>query len=285
MKVLGNVIKRMNYAIYSQQNMLHTSFILVNLMLSLCPLEYGVIENLRDEGNNSGITEQWDNRKCPDTWSIASKVLRNCYPKISGKMNCTVFSLLYDVSEVKELYVNIKTETRKCANLKEKYSSCTGKFNVLVNYEINKNSFKRFDLPGEIPKKNPSSGPGDFYETDDNISFSVDQNYKSLKLGFQGPFYCGRIKSVSVYYYLCPVKTNALVDFTDVPAPNKSSSPYTHVGICTRNAVKKNRNHPLSMKCYYNGTVEVFGGCECEAGYTKKNNLCKGLYFFWCIAL
>ena len=259
--------------------MLRTSYILVNLMLSLCPLEYGMKQNLRDKENNSGITERWDNRKCANTWSISGKVLINCYPKIPEEMNCTVFSLLYDVSKVKELYVNIETNTRKCTSLK-KYSSCTGKFNVLVDYEINKNSFKRFILPGEIPKKYPSVGPGDFYKTDDNINFSVDQNYKSLKLGFQGPFYCGQVRSVSVYYYLCPVKTNALVDFSEVLAPNKTSSPYTHVGTCTRNAVKKSNNHPLSMKCYYNGTAEVFGGCECEAGYTKKKNLCEGLWFF-----
>ena len=115
-----------------------------------------------------------------------------------------------------------------------------------------------------------------FYYTNDDVSFSVDQNYKSMKLGFQAPFYCGIITSIPVYYYLCPAKTNALIDVPEVTAPSKILSPPISVGTCTKNAVKRSESHHLFMKCYYNGTFEVFGGCECEAGYTKNRNICKG---------
>ena len=121
-----------------------------------------------------------------------------------------------------------------------------------------------FPLSDKIPPKllKPTTG---FILSIDNISFSIKQNYNRLKLGFQSHFYCGNIRSISVYSYLCPAKTNVLVGFVKVLAPSTSVS----VGTCTENAVKKSSSHRLSMKCYYNGTVVIFGGCECEAGYTN----------------
>ena len=69
-----------------------------------------------------------------------------------------------------------------------------------------------------------------------------------------------------------------LVDFLEVPAPSKTSGPYISVATCAENAVKKNSSHHLSMKCYYNGTFEVWGSCQCEAGYTNfyEKKRCKG---------
>ena len=128
-------------------------------------------------------------------------------------------------------------------------------------------------MPDEIPL-NIYKKDKDFIYTKDTASFSVDRNYNSLKLGFQAPFYCGNIQSVSVYHYLRPTKSNSLVGFPEVPAPSKISSPYTSFGTCTRNAVKKSKSSYLSMNCCYNGTAEVFGGCECKSGYTKNKNLC-----------
>lgn len=148
---------------------------------------------------------------------------------------------------------------------------------ALVNftYQISERNYKRFILPDEIPKKVSKKGKS-FIVANDTVSFSVDQNYKSMKLGFQAPFYCGAIKSISVCYYLCTVKTNALVDFPEVTAPSKLSSPSISVGTCTTNAVKRSSSHHLLMKCYYDGTAEVLGGCECKAGYTKNKNICEG---------
>ena len=183
----------------------------------------------------------------------------------------------YNINKVKELYGSIQAETREC--VKTDGNNCTGKFNLLVYYEINEKIFKSFILPNEIPNtilnfKNTKSGR--FFETDDTVSFSVEQNYQKLKLEFQAPFYCGSVENMSVYYYLCPTETNALVDFSEVHVPSKISSPYTSLGTCTRDAVKKRSSRQLSMKCYYNGTADVFGGCECEAGYTRNKTTCEG---------
>ena len=262
---------------YSQLNMVCRSCILVSLILSSFSLEYGLKEYLLDSKGYQGITRFWE-YPCPITWSTANNnELITCFPKIPEKASCTALSVSYNVREAKELYVNIQTMTRKCKQMKY-LSNCTDKFYLSINYQVNESNYKRLILPDEIPKtvfkKDKKEIP--FVYANDTVSFSVDQNYKSMKLGFQAPFYCGSIKSVSVYYYLCPAKTNALVDFPEVTAPSKKSSPYTSFGICTRNAVKKSSSRHLSMNCYYNGTAEVFGGCECEAGYTKNKNICKG---------
>ena len=253
------------------------SYIFLNLLLSSCSLEYGLRKYLTDTSGYSGMSRRWYS-PCPHLWVSEANVYIACYPKNPETQDCVLLSSLYNINEVNELYVNIKTETRNCSTFEDFYR-CTGKFNVSVHYETIDHNFIRFTLPNEVPKQiEHSLGTGEFYETDDDISFSVNQNYNRLKLGFQASFYCGTLKSVSVYYYLCPAKTNALVDFPEVFAPSKISSPSTSVGTCTKNAVKKYSGHGLFMKCYYNGTVEVLGGCKCEAGFTNfyEKKRCKG---------
>ena len=259
--------------LHIQQNMVCRSYILVNLILSSCSLEYGDKKTLKDVKGNEGIGGLW-NTQCPNIWSVSVSDISTCIPKKPEQINCIVLSLSYKISEAKEMYVNIQTNTRNCKRIN--ITGCTGKFSLLLNYQINENDFKSVVLPDEIPKKSPSSGADRFYDTDDNIRFAVEQNYKSFKLGLQAPFYCGRIKDVSLFYYLCPTKTSALVDFPEILAPTIALSPSLTVGKCRKNAVKKYGSHSLLMKCYYNGTAEVVGGCECEAGYTKKENECKG---------
>ena len=258
--------------------MVRRSYILVSLMLSSCSLEYGVKQYLIDSKGHRGISHLWNYSVCQGIWSYSNDVMRTCFPKLpQEKANCILLSLSYEINGVRELYMNIQTETRDCADLTD-YINCTGKFSLSVNYPINGNDFKRVIFPDEIPL-NIYNREGFFFVANDTVSFSVDENYSSLKLGFQAPFYCGQIKSVSVYHYLCPTKTYVLVDFPEVPAPSKISSPNTSFGKCTRNAVKKSSSRYLTMNCYYNGTAEVFGGCECESGYTKNKNLCEGEWF------
>ena len=262
----------MNYRIYFQKNMVLRSYVLVNLILSSCSLEHGLREYLKDTRDYYGINEFWY-FQCVGTWYFWGGGFRiaTCFPK--REVNCAALSLPYNIGEAKELYVNIQTETRNCSSMNG--YSCTGKFSLTVHYHINESNLKRVILPDNISKKNSI---GKFYYTNDTVSFSVDQSYKILKLGFQAPFYCGEIVSVSLYYYLCPAKTIRLVVFPEVAAPSKISSPYTSVGTCAKNAVKKGSSRPLARKCYYNGTFEVFGGCECEAGFTNfyEKNGCKG---------
>ena len=251
--------------------MLRRSYIYFNLLLSSCSLEYGVRKYIKDTSGYSGIN--WYS-PCQDVWALENGRFGACFPKPLERQYCVLLSKSYNIHEVNELYINIKTETRNCSTVK--YFKCTGKFNVSVHYETIENSFV---IPDEIPKQIEHSYlTGMFYKTDDDINFSVKQKYSRLKLGFQAPFYCGVVESVSVYFYLCPAKTNALVDFPEVPAPSKILSPAISVGMCTKNAVTKYGDNSLFMKCYYDGTFEVLGSCQCEAGYTNsyEKKTCKG---------
>ena len=245
------------------------SYILVNLVLSSCSLEYGLRKPLKGTSGPTGISPNWQ-LDCFKMWNVDNNALTTCYPKSPQTKNCIQKSEPYNINGINELYVNIQTETRNCSNLTN-YSDCTGKFNVSIYYGKSQTNFV---LPDEMPKKiMPSVGPKKtFFKTDDDIGFSVDRNYKSLKLGFQAPSYCGRITSISLYYYICPANTKALVKFSEIPAPNKVSSPLQSFGTCIGNAIKTSSSLVLSRKCHYNGSFEVVGSCECEAGYTYFYN-------------
>ena len=191
--------------------MVWRSYILVSLILSSCSLEYGLKQYLIDSKGYGGISIEWNYNECQGIWSYGSDHISTCFLEIPNeKANCILLSLSYKINGVRELYMNIQTETRDCVNLTDDIN-CTCKFSLSVIYQIG-NDFKRVIFPDEIPL-NIYKREGVFYAADDTVSFSVDENYSSLKLGFQALFYCGRIKSVSVYHYLCPTKTYVLADF------------------------------------------------------------------------
>ena len=95
--------------IYNQQDMVHRSCILVSIILSSCPLEYGVKKYLLDLKGYEEITSFLDDIHCLRTWSITNSGMTTCFTKDAEEKNCTVLSVSYNVSEAKELYVNIKT--------------------------------------------------------------------------------------------------------------------------------------------------------------------------------
>ena len=204
----------MIYSTYNQRYIVRRSYMLVSLILSSCSLEYGVKKYLIDPEVFRATVQLWNYNDCQGIWNEENQDIATCFPKKpEEKANCMLLSLSYKINEVRELYINIQTETRDCTDIKNVFN-CTGKLNLSVNYPINKNDFEHVILPDEIPL-NSYKKDKVFIYTNDTASFSVDRNYKSLKLGFQAPYYSGSIMSVSVYYYLCPTKTSALVDFSE----------------------------------------------------------------------
>ena len=135
--------------------MVYRSYILASLILSSCFIEYKVKKFLKDSTGNRGISQIWTTQ-CPGIYSGNGNEIATCFPKEPEKANCTLLSSSYKISEAKELYVNIQTNTRNC--VKTNFTDFTGKFRVLVNYQINENDFKRVILPDEIPMKNLSLG-------------------------------------------------------------------------------------------------------------------------------
>ena len=141
----------MTYSICSQRYTVRKSYILVSLILSSYSLEYRVKGYLIDSKGYGEICAFWNITESPKVWSISGNGINTCFPKIpEEKANCILLSLSYKSNVVPELYMNIRTETSNCTDV-ENVFNCTGKFNLSVNYPINKNDFKRVILPDEIP--------------------------------------------------------------------------------------------------------------------------------------
>lgn len=112
----------MSYPIYSQENVVPRSYILFSL-LSLCFLECRVRQYLKAAQGYYGLNNQCVGH-CPSICTFSVNSITTCFPKMpadkvnsADKVNCTVLSLSYNVREVKELYGNLKTYTRKCATV------------------------------------------------------------------------------------------------------------------------------------------------------------------------
>ena len=113
--------------------MVWRSYILVSLILSSCSLEYGVKQYLIDSKDYGGISIEWNYNEWQGIWSYGSGHISTCFLKIpKEKANCILLSLSYKINGVRELYMNIQTETRDCVNLTDDIN-CTGKFSLSVN--------------------------------------------------------------------------------------------------------------------------------------------------------
>lgn len=204
-------------------------------------------------------------KNCSD-WEIKTKrkVARIC----DNRKECTFFFLQYNIITGNEWFGDFRVESKRDIN------KTFSKFELRVLYD-NLVEKKIYELPKIVPSV---SG---FYKGNEVINFSVDKKYKNLSLGVWGPDTCGGLELIRLYYYECPTKTGALVEFAATPAPSLPLSPISLKGKCAQNAIQNESYSPLSMKCYYNGTYEVFGSCVCKAGFSNffdgtHNKECKG---------
>ena len=199
-------------------------------------------------------------------WQVGSQQNR-LFTCRSGA-SCTFFFLQYNVIIGNEWFGNFQIYSRYFAN------ESNSRFELRVLYD-----YMDEQEIGKLPKTILNS-PG-FQESKDVINFTIDKRYKNLSLGVWGPNFCGTFKLIRFYYYQCPSSTRALVNFKATLAPSKNSSSILLKGNCADNSVQNNNRPSLSMKCYYNGSYEVFGSCSCKAGFSNfhngmHENNCKG---------
>ena len=185
-----------------------------------------------------------------------------------SRVNCTFFILQYNEITGNEWFGDFQIESRYLANKSFSRFELRALYDNMDEQEI-----------GKLPKTILNSTG--FEETNDVINFSIDKRYKNLTIGVWGPNFCGTLKRIRFFYYQCPSNTSALVNFKATLAPSKNSSSISLKGNCADNAVQNKNSSSLSMKCYYNGSYEVFGSCLCKAGFSnhdngRNNNNCKG---------
>ena len=200
---------------------------------------------------------------------------------------CTIISDSFQLNQINELFVSIETETRTdiCSSGLDK-RKCKNTFDLIVYYGDNGNIFTHAEHIDTLPiNSKPLIWNDKFSKSYDVLSFKRNKNYKNLKLGLQTKNYCGTIKSIVLFYYLCNLRNLDelhLLDLADTNAPSESSSPLIRYGKCVKNAVQKFGIHPLTVKCHYNGSIEILGNCICKPGYTNIKRKCIGtlnLYF------
>ena len=240
--------------------MLQKIFILISALIALYAFQQG--DEVKIEGGTSAVTEL-----CAAWQDLAkNKITSTC---LTQRTNCTFFFLQYNIDTANEWFGHFEVESRVLEN------RSFSRFELRVRYDNNTDEKKIYELPKNVPN---SAG---FHKENEVINFSVDKGYKNLTLGVWGPDFCGFFKLIQLYYYECPSSTRALVGFTATPAPSQPFSPIILEGNCAENAVQNKSNSPLTMKCYYNGSYEVFGNCLCKTGFSNfgngtRNKECRG---------
>ena len=228
------------------------NILLISGLITLYAFQQG------DEKEIQGKPVNDPKRDCSE-WHFKSKenVLSTC----GSGANCTFFFLQDNVITANEWFGMFEIDSRGLGSADESFS----RFQLLVLYDnIDEQKI------GELPKIIFNSS--NFTMSNEVINFSIDKRYKNLTLGVWGPNFCGTLKRIRFYYYQCPSSTIALVNFKATLAPSKNSSSILLKGDCVDNAVQSINSSSLSMKCYYNGSYEVFGSCLCKAGYSNLDN-------------
>ena len=266
--------------------MFHSFILLIAYVVAVASMKNGIKTILKDTSGHTGINFYW-NWTTPDGWHISNNRIVICswiYPRYKGK-NCTIISSSYDMKNVNQLFVEVDSESRirDCSSNTEK-KSCTESFDLLAYYGNDVKISNRVEGIGSLPAKAnlPSVG---FYNSRDLVSLERNKKYKYLKLALRSANYCGTIHAVKLFYYSCSssnFNTFDLIDLVDTVAPSKSSSPIMLSVKCVKNAVREIESRSVKARCYYNGSVEIFGNCVCKSGYTniQRKCICRFICFF-----
>ena len=250
------------------------TLLLVSLSSQCFSLEADVEVEILYNSSKTGFGKWTTFNSCTSRWKALTFEASTCnFTDIDAKENCPLVSEFIDVKKANELFVSVTSQSRK-EKLTDK--AIRGTFPLLALYggsnETDKTVFTRFirsfpDLSSDTLKEQ-------FFKRNDLISFSRNQSYSQVRLGLQESVYCGNVPQIYLFYYKCPTATPNLVEFTEEAAPTNSTSPKELVGKCAKNAIES--SSPRTMKCYFNGTFEIFGSCECKAGFTNLVNKCQG---------
>ena len=258
-------------------------FILIGVFLPISAMKNGMKIVLKNRKEYSEIFPGWRlNGVChSNRWYLLNNNIESCASVEKDEGICTIISGSFELNRINELFVSIETETRTdiCSSGLDN-RKCKNTFDLIVYYGNNGNIFTHVEHVETLPiYSKPLVRNDKFSKSYDVLSFKRNKNYKYIKLGLQTMNYCGAVKSVVLFYYLCNPRNLDefhLLDLADTNAPSEASSPLIIYGKCVRNAVQTFGSHPLTVKCHYNGSIEILGNCTCKPGYTNIKRKCIG---------
>ena len=258
-------------------------FILIKVFLPVLAMKNGMKIVLKNRKEYSEIFPGWKlNDGCrSNRWYLLNNNIESCASVEKDEGNCTIISGSFELKQINQLFASIETETRTdtCSSRLEK-RKCKNTFDLIVYYGNNGNIFTHVEHIDALPiDSKPMVRNDKFSKSYDVLSFKRNKNYNYLKLGLQSMNYCGTVKSIVLFYYLCNPRNLDELHLLDLPetnAPSEASSPLIIYGKCVKNAVQKVGSSPLIVKCHYNGSSEILGKCVCKPGYTNIKRKCIG---------
>lgn len=264
--------------------MFHSFTIIVANVVAVASMKNGIKTILKDTSVHTGISLFW---AISGGWTISNNRISICSWGDSRyqRKNSTIVSSSYDLKNVNQLFVEVKSESRiKDCSSNTRKKACTKSFDLLAYYGNDGKNFNHAEKIGSLPAK--ANLPSErFYNSYDSVSLQRNKNYKYLKLALRSADYCGNVHVVKLFYYSCCSSNFIafdLIDIVETVAPGKSSSPVMLSVKCVKNAVPEIESHSVTARCYYNGSVEILGSCVCKPGYTNihRKCICRFICFF-----
>ena len=258
-------------------------FILMEIFLPILAMKNGMKIVLKNRKEYSEIYSGWKLKGVcrSNRWYLLNNNIESCASVEKDEGNCTITSDSFELKQINELFVSVEAETRTdiCSSGLDK-RKCNNTFDLIVFYGNNGNIFTHTEHINTLPvHSKPLAWNDKFSKSYDVMSFKRNKNYKYLKPGLRSMNYCGNVKSIVLFSYLCNPRNLDELDLLDLPdtnAPSEASSPLIIYGKCVKNAIQKFNYRPLTVKCHYNGSIEILGNCVCKPGYTNIKGKCIG---------
>ncbi|XP_057304892.1 ephrin type-B receptor 1-B-like [Hydractinia symbiolongicarpus] len=232
-------------------------------------------------GGTVGLANTWvPTGSCLSSWTSElfknqkKATWRTCLATSNQDQNCNLTTAVYSINNANIIFLNTTISVRLCSTI-NKNLKCKHKVKVFLIRTL-KNGKKVTTLlelipTAPIPKSVPS---GDYFTHSDIIPLPNMHNVKTVELIFNAEQNCARLTVADLYYYNCPVETDNLLSFIEVPAPNETTGHVKLSGKCTAYS-ESVTNKEKALTCYYNGSYTVTGSCHCIKGYTKVGVKCK----------
>lgn len=232
-----------------------------------------------------GLANTWvPTGNCLSSWNFEAptkekKLWHTCLATSDQNQNCNLSTAVYSINNANIIFLNTTISVRLCSTIKTTLK-CRHKIKVFLITTFTNGTpvttLLELIPTAPIPKSVPS---GDYFTYSDIIPLANMHNVKTIQLIFNAEQNCARLTVVDLYYYNCPVETDNLLSFVEVPAPNKATGHVKLPGICTDYS-ESVTNKEKALTCYYNGSYTVTGSCHCIKGYTKVGVKCKGIFIF-----
>ena len=192
--------------------------------------------------------------------------LRICdYTADTQPQNNWVFTQFINFDEAREIYVNASYQYIACIN--NERNGCVTLQTTVYRYETNGqvSNTERVNpanyLSNEVVVLDLTAGKNSGRRID---TFRPSSSASGFYLGVQDTGTCGSIERITVYYLVCPRRTEDLVTIPEIPRPPINvNTPIGESASCASDSTGSN----LQLTCAADGTFVGSPVCLCNPGH------------------